>query len=116
PGRPAPRLMTAAMVSAMKPGSVVVDLAVERGGNVEGVDPGQIAVTPHGVTLIGYDNLPARLAADSSALFAKNLAAFLPLLTGDGGAYSPHWDDEIVAAMALTRDGQVVPPTLKQEA
>ena len=112
PGRPAPRLLTEAMAASMKPGSVIVDMAVERGGNVEGVEPGK-AVVKSGVTLIGYDNLPARLAADSSALFAKNLAAFLPLLAGEGGAYAPHWDDEIVAAMALTRAGEIVHATLK---
>jgi NAD(P) transhydrogenase subunit alpha len=112
PGRPAPRLLTEAMAASMKPGSVIVDMAVERGGNVEGVEPGK-AVVRSGVTLIGYDNLPARLAADSSALFAKNLAAFLPLLAGEGGAYAPHWDDEIVTAMALTRAGEIVHATLK---
>src|SRR5690606_23468277 len=67
PGRPAPRLVTAARVASMKPCSVIVDLAVERGGNVEGVGPGKVAVKG-GVTLIGYENLPARLAADASAL------------------------------------------------
>ncbi len=112
PGRPAPRLIGAAMIESMKPGSVIVDLAVERGGNVEGVEADRI-VERNGVRLIGYANLPARLAADSSSLFARNLAAFLPLLTGEDGAYAPHWDDEIVTAMALTRAGAVTHESLK---
>src|SRR6185437_10986339 len=81
PGRPAPRLVSRAMLDTMRPGAVVVDLAVERGGNVEGVVAGQ--ATPIGpVTVLGYANVAGRLAATASALYAKNLAAFLEPMLG----------------------------------
>lgn len=112
PGRPAPRLISAGMVASMKPGAVLVDLAVERGGNIEGAQAGRIAEAGN-KKIIGYDNLPGRLAADASALYAKNLAAFLPLVTGEEGAYTPNWDDEIVTAMALSRGGEIVNDAVK---
>jgi NAD(P) transhydrogenase subunit alpha len=112
PGRPAPVLVTQAMVKAMRPGSVVVDLAVSQGGNCPLSKPDEPVVV-NGVTVIGFSNLPSRIAADASALYAKNLLALAPLLTGEGGAFAPKWDDEIVKASVLTREGQVVHPALK---
>ncbi|MGF1462202.1 MAG: Re/Si-specific NAD(P)(+) transhydrogenase subunit alpha [Maricaulaceae bacterium] len=112
PGRPAPTLVTQAMVESMKPGSVVVDLAAEAGGNCELTQPGVIALQ-NGVKLYGYVILPGMLAADASALYAKNLLALSPLLTGEDGGLAPHWDDEIITAMALTRDGAIVHDAFK---
>jgi len=100
PGRPAPVLVTEEMVKSMKPGSVIVDMAVAQGGNCPLSQPDEIADVD-GVKIAGYTNLPARIAADASSLYAKNLNALLPLLTGEDGSFSPKWDDEIVAAMAL---------------
>lgn len=108
PGRPAPRLIDKAMIKSMRPGSVLVDLAIERGGNVEGAKPGKIVETANGVKIVGHLNWPARMAADSSALFARNLRNFLPLVTAEDGAYTPDWEDEIIQGCALTRDGKVV--------
>lgn len=113
PGRPAPRLIDKNMIKAMKPGSVLVDLAIERGGNVEGAQPGKIVETANGVKIVGYLNWPARMAADSSSLFARNLRNFLPLVTAEDGSYAPDWDDEIIQGCALTRDGEVVHERLK---
>ena len=108
PGRPAPRLITKAMLKSMKPGSVLIDLAVERGGNVEGAKPGKIVTTANGVHIVGYLNWPSRMAADSSALFARNLRNLLPLMTAEDGSYAPDWDDEIIQGCALTKGGKVV--------
>jgi H+-translocating NAD(P) transhydrogenase subunit alpha len=113
PGRPAPRLISKAMVESMRPGSVVVDLAVERGGNVEGVKADAVA-DAGGVKIIGYNNVPGRLAASASSLYAKNLYAFLELLIDKKTkALAVNWDDDIVKATALTRDGAVVHPNFK---
>ena len=113
PGRPAPRLISKEMVASMRPGSVVVDLAVERGGNVEGVKPDAIAQVA-GVKIIGFSNVPGRLAATASSLYAKNLYAFLEILIDKKTkALSINWDDDIVKATALTRDGVVVHPSFK---
>tara|TARA_R110002072_G_scaffold19558_5_gene72502 strand:+ start:1289 stop:2410 length:1122 start_codon:yes stop_codon:yes gene_type:complete len=112
PGRPAPRLITTKMVEAMKPGSVIIDLAAPMGGNCELTKADEI-VDHGGVKIAGYSNLPGRLAADASALYAKNLLNLLPLLVSEDGALAPHWDDEIITAMALTRDGKIVHDTLK---
>ncbi len=110
PGRPAPRLISGAMVRSMKPGSVIVDLAVERGGNVEGAQPGGVADV-NGVKIVGYLNVPGRLAASASGLYARNLLAFLDILVDKKAkALAVNWDDEIVKATALTRDGAVVHP------
>jgi len=110
PGRPAPRLISADMVRSMKPGSVIVDLAVERGGNVEGAKPGEVA-DQNGVKIVGYLNVAGRLAASASGLYAKNLYAFLDILVDKKAkALAVNWDDEIVKATALTKDGAVVHP------
>ncbi len=110
PGRPAPRLITKEMVESMRPGSVIVDLAVERGGNVEGVEPDAVAER-NGVKIIGYRNVPGRLAATASSLYAKNLYAFLEILIDKKTkALAVNWDDDIVKATALTRDGAIVHP------
>jgi proton-translocating NAD(P)+ transhydrogenase subunit alpha len=111
PGRPAPRLMSHAMVASMKPGSVIVDLAVERGGNVEGVKADAVA-TVEGVKIVGYVNMAGRLAASASALYAKNLFALLEILIDKKAtALAVKWDDDIVKATVLTRDGAVVHPS-----
>ncbi|HEY4862703.1 MAG TPA: Re/Si-specific NAD(P)(+) transhydrogenase subunit alpha [Xanthobacteraceae bacterium] len=111
PGRPAPKLVSKAMVESMKPGSVIVDLAVERGGNCELAEPDKVVVL-HGVKIVGFLNVPGRLAATSSALYAKNLLNFLDILIKDKKLNVP-WDDEIVKATLLTRDGAVVHPSFK---
>ncbi len=112
PGRPAPRLVTDAQIATMRPGSVIVDLAVEAGGNVEGAVPGEV-VERHGVRIIGHRNMPSRLAADASALFARNLYNFLAAFW-DKEAGRPVLDAEIGDAIRLTRGGQVVNPRLSQ--
>ena len=113
PGRPAPRLITRDMAASMRPGSVIVDLAVERGGNVEGVKADAVAEIG-GVKIIGYANVPGRLAATASSLYAKNLYAFLEVLIDKKTrALAITWDDDIVKATALTRDGAVVHPNFK---
>jgi NAD(P) transhydrogenase subunit alpha len=112
PGRPAPVLVTEEMVKSMKPGSVIVDLAVEQGGNCPLSEPGKIAVR-NGVSIVGLLNLPSRIAVDSSALYARNLLAFLtPLVDKETKSLKINWDDEIIKATALTRDGQIVHPSL----
>jgi NAD(P) transhydrogenase subunit alpha len=113
PGRPAPKLVSRAMVAAMKPGSVLVDLAVERGGNVEGAKAGEVADV-NGVKIVGYVNVPGRIAASASALYAKNLLAFLEILIDKNKkVLAVNFDDEIVKATALTRDGAVIHPSFK---
>jgi NAD(P) transhydrogenase subunit alpha len=110
PGRPAPRLVSAEMVKSMKPGSVLVDLAVERGGNVEGVQAGRVTDID-GVKIVGHTNVPGRLAASASGLYAKNLLTFLEILIDKKEKkLAVNWDDEIVKSTALTRDGAVVHP------
>jgi len=106
PGRAAPRLVSDAQVATMRPGSVVVDLAVEQGGNVEGAIPGEV-VERHGVRIVGHRNVPSRLAADASALFARNLFNFLSAFW-DKESGRPVLDAEIGDAIRLTRGGQVV--------
>lgn len=107
PGRAAPILLTAAHVASMKPGSVIVDLAVEAGGNVEGSKLNEVVVTPNGVSIVGWANLPGRIAADASALYARNLFAFIGLLIKDG-ALSVDLEDEILKASVVTHGGAVV--------
>jgi NAD(P) transhydrogenase subunit alpha len=110
PGRPAPKLVSKDMVASMKPGSVLVDLAVERGGNVEGAEAGKVAEV-NGVKIVGFTNVAGRLAASASALYAKNLLTFLEILIDKKDKkLAVNWDDEIVKATALTRDGAVVHP------
>jgi NAD(P) transhydrogenase subunit alpha len=112
PGRPAPRLVTAAQVAAMKPGSVIVDLAVEQGGNVEGARAGETIETANGVKILGIPNLPGRIAADASALFARNLLAFSGLLLDKEGALAPDREDEILKAALVVSGGKIVHPAL----
>ncbi len=113
PGRKAPVLVTAEMVQTMKPGSVIVDLAAEQGGNCPLTKPGEVTVI-HGVTLMGYTNLPSRLSTDTSSLYDRNLFNFVSLIVDKKtGALALNWDDEIVKGARLTRDGQVVHPALK---
>jgi NAD(P) transhydrogenase subunit alpha len=110
PGRPAPRLVSAEMVKSMKPGSVLVDLAVERGGNVEGAQAGKVADV-NGVKIVGYTNVAGRLPASASGLYAKNLLTFLDILVDKKEKkLAVNWDDEILKAVVLTRDGAVVHP------
>jgi H+-translocating NAD(P) transhydrogenase subunit alpha len=110
---PAPRLISAAMVQSMRPGSVIVDLAVERGGNVEGVRPDAVTDV-NGVKIVGYRNVPGRLAASASSLYARNLLNFVELLIDKKTkTLAVNWDDEIVKATALTRDGAVIHPNFQ---
>ncbi|MEQ1769699.1 MAG: Re/Si-specific NAD(P)(+) transhydrogenase subunit alpha [Devosia sp.] len=114
PGRPAPKLVTAAMVESMQPGSIIVDLAAERGGNVELTKPDEVITTANGVTLIGYRNVPARLATSASQLYARNLLAFLDIMFDKKTrAFAVPWDDELVKATVLTKDGAIVHPNIK---
>jgi NAD(P) transhydrogenase subunit alpha len=116
PGRPAPRLVTAAMVASMRPGSVLVDLAVERGGNVEGAKAGEVVETPNGAKIVGYMNVPGRIAASSSALYSRNLYTFVETLIDKATKQlAVKWDDELVKATNLTRDGKVVHPAFSGE-
>ncbi|HEY3911794.1 MAG TPA: Re/Si-specific NAD(P)(+) transhydrogenase subunit alpha [Stellaceae bacterium] len=112
PGRQAPVLLTEAMLAELAPGSVVVDLAVEAGGNVEGSRPGEIVTTATGVKIIGHLNMPSRIAADASQLYARNVLSFLTLLVDKTGGLAIDEGDEIVKATLLTRDGAVVNPAL----
>ncbi|MGC2525386.1 MAG: NAD(P) transhydrogenase subunit alpha, partial [Stellaceae bacterium] len=112
PGRPAPVLLTHAMIAEMMPGSVIVDLAVEAGGNAEGSVAGETATTANGVRMIGHLNVPSRIAADASALYARNLLSFLALIVDKEGRLAIDPNDEIVKATLLTRDGAVVNPAL----
>ena len=111
PGRPAPRLVSAEQVASMRSGSVLIDLAVEQGGNVEGSRPGEI-VESGGVRIVGLTNLPGRIAADASALYARNLQAFAGLLINEEGALEPNYDDEILKGALVARDGAIVHPAL----
>jgi len=112
PGRPAPVLITEEMVKSMKPGSVIVDMAVSQGGNCPLSKPDEI-VDVGGVKVAGFSNLPARLPADSSSLYSKNLLAFLPLVTAEDGSLNLDTDDEVVVAMLLTRGGETVNERIK---
>lgn len=107
PGRAAPVLVSAAQVATMKPGSVIIDLAIENGGNVEGGKLGEVVVTANGVQIVGHANLPGRIAADASALYAKNLVAFTGLMIKDG-ALALDLEDEILKASVVTHGGAVV--------
>jgi NAD(P) transhydrogenase subunit alpha len=111
PGRPAPRLVSKDMVASMRPGSVIVDLAVERGGNCELAKAGEVIET-NGVKIVGHLNVAGRIAASASSLYAKNLYAFLEILVDKPSkTLAVKWDDEIVKATALTRDGAVTHPS-----
>ncbi|TIS79743.1 MAG: Re/Si-specific NAD(P)(+) transhydrogenase subunit alpha [Mesorhizobium sp.] len=111
PGRPAPKLVSAAMVASMKPGSVIVDLAVERGGNVEGAVPGQVVTTANGVKIVGHLNVAGRVAASASLLYARNLFAFVETLVDKTTkTLAINRDDDLVKATMLTDGGKVVHP------
>jgi len=113
PGRPAPKLISKQMVESMAPGSVIVDLAAERGGNCEMTQPGKIA-EHKGVTLIGHTNVAGRLSTTASNLYARNLVAFLEtMIDKEAKSLAVNWDDELVQATLLTRDGAVVHPNFK---
>ena len=115
PGRPAPVLITEEMVKSMKPGSVIVDMAVEAGGNCELAKAGEV-VEVHGVTIVGHLNIPSRLAADTSALYARNLVHFLtPLVDAESKSLSIDWEDEIITGTLISRDGALVHPQFKGE-
>jgi NAD(P) transhydrogenase subunit alpha len=116
PGRPAPKLVSAEMVRSMKPGSVLVDLAVERGGNVEGAQPGKVAEVD-GVKIVGFTNVAGRVAASASSLYARNLFSFVETLVDKTSkALAVNWDDELVKATALTKDGAVIHPNFQPKA
>jgi len=113
PGRKAPVLVTEDMIKTMKPGSVIVDLAAEQGGNTPLTKANEVYEI-HGVTIMGYTNLPGRLAVDASSLYARNLFNFVSLIVDKKtGALALNWEDEIVKGAGLTRDGAVVHPSLK---
>ena len=112
PGRAAPRLVTEAHVASMRAGSVLVDLAVEQGGNVAGSKSGEV-VEIGGVKIVGYPNLAGRIAADASALYARNLVNFTALLIDKDKALAPDFEDEILKAAIVTRDGAIVHPALQ---
>ena len=115
PGRPAPVLITEEMVKSMKPGAVIVDLAVEAGGNCELSEYGKV-VTAHGVKILGHANVPSRIAVDASALYARNLLNFLsPLIDVESKELKIDWEDEIVKGTLLTRDGKIVHPMLTRQ-
>ncbi|GEP05870.1 Re/Si-specific NAD(P)(+) transhydrogenase subunit alpha [Methylobacterium oxalidis] len=117
PGRPAPKLVSEEMVASMKPGSVLVDLAVERGGNVAGAKAGEIVTTEKGVKIVGHTNVAGRLAATASSLYARNLFAFVEtLIDKEAKALAIKWDDELVKATNLTRDGEVVHASFQPKA
>jgi NAD(P) transhydrogenase subunit alpha len=112
PGRPAPKLITADQVATLRPGSVIVDLAVEQGGNCALSKLGEIFVTDNGVKIVGLPNLPGRIATDASALYARNLVNFIALLVTKEGALAPDFEDEILKAALITRGGDIVHPAL----
>ena len=113
PGRPAPKLVSAAQVASMRPGSIIVDLAIEAGGNVVGAKLGETAVTANGVKILGIPNLPGRIATDASALYARNLFALSGLFLNKEGSFAPDFEDEILKAALVTQGGEVVHPALK---
>src|SRR5215217_4882236 len=113
PGRPAPKLVSAEMVKSMKPGSVLVDLAVERGGNVEGAKAGEV-VDLEGIKIVGYTNVAGRVAQSASSLYARNLFNFIETMVDKANkTLAVNWDDELVKATALTKDGAVIHPNFQ---
>lgn len=113
PGRPAPVLISSAMVESMRPGSVIMDLAAERGGNCELTKAGETVVAKNGVKIVGCLNLAGRVPATASALYAKNLLAFAEtMIDPKSKTLAIKWDDELVKATLLTRDGALVHPSL----
>ena len=116
PGKPAPKLISEEMVKSMKPGSVIIDLAAETGGNCALTEPGKVVVK-HGVRIVGHLNVPGRLPKDASALFARNVLNFLtPHVDKESKSLKFNWEDETVRDTVVCRDGQVVSPLLQGEA
>ena len=114
PGRPAPKLLSEEMIGGMRAGSVIVDLAAEQGGNAALTRPGE-AIETGGVTIIGFANVPGRLAADASTLYARNLFNFVSTFYDkDKNAFAVDWDDDIIKGVALTRDGAVIHPAFAE--
>ena len=114
-GRPAPTLVDEAMVKSMKPGSIVIDLAIESGGNCTLSKAGEI-VDVDGVKIVAHENVPSRLAIDASSLYAKNLFNFVsPFIDKETGEFNLDWEDELVLGTLVTRDGRVVHPMLVGE-
>ena len=113
PGRAAPKLVSAAQVASMKTGSILVDLAIEQGGNVEGAKLNETVVTANGAKILGHANLPGRIAADASALYSRNLVALSTLFTTKEGEFALNFEDEILQAAVVTRGGEIVHPNLK---
>ena len=108
PGRPAPKLISKAMIESMRPGSIIVDLAVERGGNAELVKPGEV-VEHNGVRIMGELNLPGAISVNASSLYARNLLAFVePMIDKKTGALAVNWDDELVKGTLIAKDGAIV--------
>jgi NAD(P) transhydrogenase subunit alpha len=116
PGRAAPRLVTAAAVERMRPGSVIVDLAAEAGGNCELSRPGETIRTDGGITVAAPLNLPSSMAEHASQLYARNVQALLELMAGEDGALTLNFDDEVLAGACITRDGEIVHPGARQAA
>jgi H+-translocating NAD(P) transhydrogenase subunit alpha len=113
PGRPAPKLITRAMIESMKPGSVIVDLAAERGGNTELTEPGKTIDTANGVKIFGPLNLAGTIAVNASSLYARNLLAFIEtMIDKKEKALAVNWDDDLIKGTLIARDGQIVHPTL----
>jgi NAD(P) transhydrogenase subunit alpha len=108
PGRPAPKLISADAVHAMEPGSVIVDLAAEAGGNCELTKPGETFTTDNGVIIAGPLNLPSRMAEHASQLYARNVLSLIELMTGEDGALKLDWDDEVIKGACVARDGERV--------
>ncbi|NOX94496.1 MAG: NAD(P) transhydrogenase subunit alpha, partial [Alphaproteobacteria bacterium] len=109
PGRPAPKLISEEMVAGMKPGSIIVDLAAEQGGNVALTRPGE--AIENGVTILGFANVPGRLAADASSLYSRNVFNFISAFWDkEEKTFAVDWDDDIIKGVALTRDGKVIHP------
>jgi NAD(P) transhydrogenase subunit alpha len=113
PGRPAPKLVSAEQVASMRAGSILVDLAIEQGGNVVGAKLGETVVTANGAKILGHANLPGRIATDASALYSRNLFALSGLFLNKEGAFAPDFEDEILKAALVTQGGAIVHPSLK---
>ena len=108
PGRPAPKLVTAEAADAMKPGSVIVDLAGEAGGNCELARPGETYTTDNQVIIAAPLNLPSSMPEHASQLYARNILSLVELMAGEDGALHLDWDDEVIAKACVARDGEVV--------
>ncbi len=113
PGRPAPKLVSAEQVASMRAGSILVDLAIEQGGNVVGAKLNETVVTANGAKILGHANLPGRIATDASALYARNLFALSGLFLNKEGSFAPDLEDEILKAALVTHGGEIVHPSLK---